>query len=83
VAQSVHVTWPASGIAPDIQLSLQRADDGDDLWTRVQNWTAASAGQVDDPHAISGATYQYRLKARNGAGRLSHDEPVIGPLHIP
>lgn len=82
-AHTVSVTWSTEALPDDLEVSLQRADAEDDLWLRIKGWTPAAAGEIDDVRVLGGSTYQYKLRARNKAGRLSDNEPVIGPISIP
>jgi len=82
--QTVKVIWNTTNLPQDLELSLQRSDAADDdFWLRIKGWTPAIAGQIDDVRLLGGSTYQYKLRARNKAGRLSDNEPVIGPISIP
>jgi hypothetical protein len=82
--QTVKVIWNTTNLPQDLELSLQRSDVADDeFWFRIKGWTPAIAGQIDDVRLLGGSTYQYKLRARNKAGRLSDNEPVIGPISIP
>jgi hypothetical protein len=82
-SQTVKLTWSIAGLQPDLEVALQRAEAGDDFWSRIRGWTSAMAGQVDDLKPLRGFTYQYKLRVRNRAGRTSDNEPLIGPISIP
>jgi hypothetical protein len=43
----------------------------------------AGDGAVEDLAIVSGHLYLYRLRSRDGLGRLSRDEPEIGPVTVP
>jgi hypothetical protein len=82
-AHVVTVVWNPAQLPQDLELSLQRSDAEDDFWLRIKGWTPAIAGQIDDATLLGGSIYQYKLRARNKAGRTSDNEPVIGPISIP
>ncbi len=82
-ASVVRVTWAPAGLAAGLEVSVQRTVDGDDTWQRVSGWQPATVGTIDDGRAASGATYTYRLRARRADGRLSENEPVVGPVIVP
>lgn len=83
LTQTVNVTWNTADLPDDLELSLQRSDAEDNYWLRVKGWTPASSGRIADSRLSRGSKYQYKLRARNKAGRTSDNEPVIGPISIP
>jgi hypothetical protein len=79
----VDVNWKTDGLTPDLEVSLQRAEAGNDFWARIKGWTPAATGQVKDLNPSRGSTYEYKLRVRNKSGRTSDNEPIIGPISIP
>jgi hypothetical protein len=79
----VNVNWNTDGLTPDLEVSLQRAEAGNDFWARIKGWTPAATGQARDLNPSRGSTYEYKLRVRNKSGRTSDNEPIIGPISIP
>ena len=81
--QTVLISWPIAGLPAALEVLAERMDILRDQWVAVREWIPAGSTPLQDPGAASGHTYLYRLRARNAAGRLSEDEPAIGPVSIP
>jgi hypothetical protein len=81
--QVVRVTWTTSGLAPGMEILVQRMEQNLDSWARASGWIHAAAGTHDDPEPRSGRTYFYRLRVRDGTQKTSQDEPPIGRIAIP
>jgi len=81
--QLVEVAWSVANVPPGLEVMLLRSLVGDDYWNRATPWAPAASGSVRDAAVQSGSTYVYRLHVRAPSGRISENEPLIGPLSIP
>ena len=79
----MRISWPVEIRGASLLLALQRRTPDGAGWSWIGGWTPMSRGYLDDPDAVSGETYLYRLRARSGAGRISRNEPILGPVSVP
>lgn len=82
-AGQVRIDWPVAGLDAGLQVRIERTPAGLGMFSRVLDWSAASAGTVADASVTSGQAYEYRLRVRSPDGRESSGEPLQGPLQIP
>jgi hypothetical protein len=73
---SVRVTWSTS---EPLQVMVQRSVVGDSVWRSVSEWLDAASF---DDSVESGASYEYRLRARDG-GRVQSDYSESRLIAVP
>jgi hypothetical protein len=82
-AAGVRIAWTTSGLPSGLEIAVQRIDPLRETWAPVTGFGPATAGYVDDVAVESGHSYRYRLRARDARGRVSEDEPLLGPVAVP
>ena len=79
----VRINWPTAGLPAGLNVLVQRADLGGQLWRTLGDWLPAAAGSFEDGDVSPRQKYLYRLRARDALGKVSKFEFAFGPIEIP